>query len=63
MSGKGVGDPDGWWAHLIYTAYPRRAEDELPPERRQRLNQAAGESEALTTFTASPGATPGPRST
>jgi hypothetical protein len=41
VSGKGVGDPDGWWAHLIYTAYPRRAENELPPELRCALAEAA----------------------
>jgi hypothetical protein len=38
VSGKGVGDPDGLWAHLIYTAYPRRAENELPPDRRYALD-------------------------
>lgn len=39
MSGKGVGDPDGSWAHFIHSAYPRRAENALPPEARARLER------------------------
>jgi hypothetical protein len=39
MSGKGVGDPDGSWAHYMYATYPRRAENQLPPAARERLER------------------------